>query len=96
MLYPPLPIHHLTINHRHNRAYCRSNNPRPNNGRRVHASVLAPVRLCQAKTKKFLILFRYVLTVIHLLHFSEMPYRIFQIITKIIQIIHRDCTIVQQ
>lgn len=47
----PLPIHHLTIHHRHNRTHRRRRNPRPHDRRRVHASVLAPVRLGQAKTK---------------------------------------------
>ena len=28
---------------------------RPHNSRRIHTPILAPIRLCQAKTKKFLI-----------------------------------------
>ena len=52
-LSAPLSIHHLTIYHCHQRAYRRRGNSRPHDCRRVHAPVLAPVRLCQAKTKKF-------------------------------------------
>ena len=55
MLYPPLSIHHFTKYNRHQRTHRRSHNSRPHNSRRIHTPILAPIRLCQAKTKKFLI-----------------------------------------
>lgn len=42
-LYSPLSIHQLAIYNCHNRTHRRRSNSRPNNCRRVHASVLAPV-----------------------------------------------------
>ena len=55
ILCSPLSIHHLTKNHRHHRTHRRRRNRRSHNCRRIHAPILALVRLCQAKTKKFLI-----------------------------------------
>ena len=50
--HSPLPFHHLTKNHRRRCTHRRSHDPRPHDRRRVHAPVLTPIRLCQAKTKK--------------------------------------------
>lgn len=46
-LFPPLPIHHLTIHHRRHRTYRRRHDRR-----RIHTSILVTIRLCQAKTNR--------------------------------------------
>ena len=43
MLYPPLPIHELTIHHRCQRTHCRRCNRRPNDRRWIYTTVLAPI-----------------------------------------------------
>lgn len=47
----PFLFHHFTIYNRNHRTHRRCGNPRPHDRRRIHAPVLAPVRLGQAKTK---------------------------------------------
>lgn len=58
MLYPPLPIHHLTIYNRNNRTHCRRYNRRPYDRCRIHTPILAPIGWRQVRTKKFFDFFR--------------------------------------